>query len=103
MRLVSGSSAPSGGPRQDRRTSLADFGVDDAVFLSSAQWAHGPSVDEDRPDVVIEAIGHQVSTLEHSLDAVRPGGRIFYFGIPDDSVYPLNMEYKVVISFGSDG
>jgi L-iditol 2-dehydrogenase len=46
---------------------------------------------EDRPDVVIEAVGHQVATLGHAIEAAAPGGTVFYFGVPDDDSYPISM------------
>ncbi|MGI5159172.1 zinc-binding dehydrogenase [Microbispora sp. CA-102843] len=78
--------------RIDRRDVLGAFGVDDPVFLSSDEWVRRLTDDDDRPEVVVEAVGHQVSTLAHAIEAVRPEGRILYFGIPDDRIYPLDME-----------
>ena len=45
----------------------------------------------DRPDVVIEAVGHQVATLGHAIEAAAFGGTVFYFGVPDDDSYPISM------------
>ena len=45
-----------------------------------------------RPDVIIEAVGHQVTTLQDAVSSVADGGRIFYFGVPDDEIYPINMQ-----------
>ena len=42
-------------------------------------------------DVVIEAVGHQVATLGHAIDATAFGGTVFYFGVADDEAYPINM------------
>lgn len=68
-----------------------DFGVDQAVIMSSGQWLVTMHAD-DAPEVIVEAIGHQISTLSHAVDAIRPDGRIFYFGVPDDPIYPIDME-----------
>jgi threonine dehydrogenase-like Zn-dependent dehydrogenase len=46
---------------------------------------------EDRPDIVIEAVGHQVATLNHAIEAAVPGGTVYYFGLPDDDSYPISM------------
>jgi L-iditol 2-dehydrogenase len=74
----------------DRSDVAADFGVDTVVRATSDRWvsqlAHG-----DRPDVVIEAVGHQVATLNHAIEATAPGGTIFYFGVTDDDSYPISM------------
>ena len=45
----------------------------------------------DRADVVIEAVGHQVATLGHAIEAAAPGGTVFYFGVADDDTYPISM------------
>ena len=45
----------------------------------------------DRPDIVIEAVGHQVATLGHAIEAAAFGGTVFYFGVPDDDSYPISM------------
>lgn len=74
--------------RVDRSDVAAVFGVDEAVHASSDRWVENLA-DRDRPRVVIEAIGHQMSTLDHCVRAVAPEGVIYYFGVPDDSHYPL--------------
>ncbi len=40
---------------------------------------------------MIEAVGHQVATLQHAVEAAAPGGTVFYFGVPDDDSYPISM------------
>lgn len=74
----------------DRRDLARAFGVDDAVRATSDRWVSqlGPG---DRADVVIEAVGHQVATLNHAIDAAAPGGTVFYFGVADDEMYPISM------------
>jgi threonine dehydrogenase-like Zn-dependent dehydrogenase len=66
------------------------YGVDEFVQDSTARWA-ARGAGDNAPGVVVEAIGHQVGTLNDAIEGVRPGGRILYFGIPDDPVYPLNL------------
>ncbi|CRZ15039.1 zinc-binding dehydrogenase [Mycolicibacterium neworleansense] len=74
----------------DRSSVSARFGVDDAVRATSDRWVrHLASTG--RPDVVIEAVGHQVATLNHALEAAALGGTVFYFGVPDDDSYPISM------------
>jgi threonine dehydrogenase-like Zn-dependent dehydrogenase len=73
------------------RTDVAPvFGVDDMVTARAERWA-GRLSDADRPSVVVEAVGHQISTLAPALDAVAFGGQVFYFGVPDDPIYPFDM------------
>jgi threonine dehydrogenase-like Zn-dependent dehydrogenase len=74
------------------RSELADSGVaDELVTSTAADWA--ASLDEKRrPELVIEAVGHQVETLDDAVAACGPEGTVLYFGIPDEDVYPINME-----------
>lgn len=74
----------------DREKLARTFGVDDMVRASSDRWVSQLSA-EDRADVVIEAVGHQVATLGHAIGATAFGGTVFYFGVADDDSYPLNM------------
>ncbi len=66
------------------------FGVDSIVRATSDRWVShlDPTA---KPDIVIEAVGHQVATLQHAVEATAPGGTVFYFGVPDDDSYPLSM------------
>jgi len=74
----------------DRRGAATVFGVDDAVRATSDRWVSQLAAG-DRADVVIEAVGHQVATLGHAIDAAAPGGTVFYFGVADDDTYPISM------------
>jgi L-iditol 2-dehydrogenase len=74
----------------DRADRSETFGVDTMVRATSDRWV-SQLAREDRPDVVIEAVGHQVATLNHAIEAAAPGGTIFYFGVTDDDSYPINM------------
>jgi len=66
------------------------FGVDEVVRASSDRWVSRlPAAD--RAEVVIEAVGHQVATLSHAIEAAAPGGTVFYFGVADDEAYPISM------------
>lgn len=74
----------------DRRDVARAFGVDEPVRATSDRWA-SQLAPGDRADVVIEAVGHQVATLTHAIDATTPGGTVFYFGVADDEMYPISM------------
>lgn len=74
----------------DRSEVAKAYGVDDFQHASSAQWAASVT-DARRPGIVIEAVGHHVTTLSDAVQAAGVGAEIFYFGIPDDQVYPLSM------------
>jgi threonine dehydrogenase-like Zn-dependent dehydrogenase len=74
----------------DRSSLATAFGVDDPVRATSDRWVSQLAAG-DRADVVVEAVGHQVATLGHAIDATAPGGTVFYFGVADDDAYPINM------------
>jgi threonine dehydrogenase-like Zn-dependent dehydrogenase len=74
----------------DRQSLAAAFGVDDAVRATSDRWVSQLAA-ADRADVVIEAVGHQVATLGHAIEAAAFGGTVFYFGVADDEAYPISM------------
>ena len=76
--------------RIDRARHADVFGVDETVTASANLWS-ATLGDTDRPSLVVEAVGHQVTTLKDCLDSVAVGGEVLYFGIPDDLVYPLDM------------
>ena len=78
----------------DRHDVAARFGLDEVVVATGSTWAAGLP-DADRPDVVVEAVGHQVATLQDALVAVRPSGSVFYFGVHDSPIYPIDMERMV--------
>lgn len=78
--------------RVDRSAAAAGVGVDEFVWSTSGHWSRSAL---DRFDVVVEAVGHQTLTLQHAVDVARPCGRVFYFGVPDDPVYPLDMESMI--------
>lgn len=77
--------------RVDRSDVAAAFGLDEVVHSSADRWARSLA-DEQRPDLVIEAVGHQTSTVSDALEAVAQGGRVFCFGVPDEPVYPVPMQ-----------
>ena len=82
----------TGVDRVDRNDCVADFLLDRFIHSSTDRWAARAVDDCPAPGVVIEAIGHQVGTLTDAIQAAAVNGRIYYFGIPDDTVYPLPMK-----------
>jgi threonine dehydrogenase-like Zn-dependent dehydrogenase len=66
------------------------FGVDTVVRATSDRWVSHLKPD-DRPDIVIEAVGHQIATLSHAIEAAAFGGTVLYFGVADDDSYPISM------------
>ena len=95
--LLFSSAAKAGGARQvtgvdpvNRGEIAKAFGTDTYVRATSDRWVSHLDAG-DRPDVVIETVGHQVATLNHAIEAAAPGGTVFYFGVPDDDSYPISM------------
>src|SRR3954470_448727 len=77
-----GAASVTGVDRVDRSDVAATFGSDEVLHGDAA-------VLEEDFDVVVEAVGHQTRTLEAAVHAVRPGGTIFAFGVPDETHYPF--------------
>jgi threonine dehydrogenase-like Zn-dependent dehydrogenase len=74
------------------RHDLADhFGFVETIHAASDSWV-ATLDDTDRPEIVIEAIGHQQSTLGHAVGALAPEGLLYYFGIPDDANYSVPLQ-----------
>ncbi|MCS5734532.1 zinc-binding dehydrogenase [Herbiconiux daphne] len=80
----------TGVDRIDRSEAAETFGVTNTVTTTADRWA-GAVTDAERPEIVVEAVGHQIGTLEDSLAAVAFGGQVYYFGVPDDPIYPISM------------
>jgi L-iditol 2-dehydrogenase len=75
----------------DRRRLADAFGLTTVMTATSDRWAANLR-DDDRPDIIIEAVGHQVRTLNDAVAAVAPGGLVFAFGVPDEAVYPYPLQ-----------
>jgi L-iditol 2-dehydrogenase len=72
----------------DRDAVARRFGADEFVQMRSTQWAEA-LVGEARPDIVVEAVGHQHATITDALRAVASQGFVYGFGSPDDPDYVL--------------
>lgn len=48
--------------------------------------------DWDAPDICIEAVGHQMETLNDCLALIRQEGIVLAFGVPDQPVYAIEYE-----------
>lgn len=76
----------------DRSDLAAEFGVDKVIYGSSRNWAVTLTADE-RPMLVVEAVGHQVGTLNDAITAAAVGGQIMAFGVNDDPYYPIDFHW----------
>jgi L-iditol 2-dehydrogenase len=86
-----GASHVTGIDKIDRSDVASVFKIDEVVHASSDLWAASLRQESDRPDLIVEAIGHQVSTMREAVEALAVDGHIYYFGIPDDPIYPFPM------------
>lgn len=75
----------------NREKVAAACGFDVAVQATSHRWVRDLT-DAERPTICIEAVGHQTDTLNHALHATHPGGTVLHFGIPDQPIYPVDVE-----------
>jgi L-iditol 2-dehydrogenase len=83
-----GAATVTGVDRVDRRDFGSQFGVDNVVWKTSDRWAR--EIDpHDQPEIIVEAVGHQPSTINDAIEAAAFGGFIFAFGVPDDTHYPI--------------
>jgi L-iditol 2-dehydrogenase len=87
---VAGAAHVTGVDPIDRGSVGPMFGVDSVIRATSDRWVSHLGAG-DKPDVVIEAVGHQVATLGHAIEAAAFGGTVFYFGVPDDDCYPISI------------
>ncbi|QYN32419.1 zinc-binding dehydrogenase [Pseudonocardia sp. DSM 110487] len=76
-----GAAAVIGVDPVDRTAHAAAFGLDDVLVTASGPWAASLGAG-DRPDVIVEAVGHQTATVADAVRAVADGGTIYCFGIP---------------------
>jgi threonine dehydrogenase-like Zn-dependent dehydrogenase len=81
-----GAASVTGVDRVDRADVAAAFGVDTVVWDDAAAWAASLR-EAERPDLVVEAVGHHAGPLEAAVDALADGGTLLAFGVPDESHY----------------
>jgi L-iditol 2-dehydrogenase len=88
---TSGAASVIGVDAVDRGALAKAFGLDEAVHATTQRWLTGlrPA---DRLDVVVEAIGHNSATVNHALSACALGGCAFAFGVPDEPIYPIDVD-----------
>jgi L-iditol 2-dehydrogenase len=71
------------------------FGADHATSARSLEVLHASRQNNggwDPPDICIEAVGHQMETLNDCLALVRQRGTVLAFGVPDQPVYAIEYE-----------
>lgn len=64
------------------------YGADEFFAMDSSGWVAQLAPSE-RPEIIIEAVGHQHTTIRDALHAVANWGYVFGFGAVDDDEYAL--------------
>jgi L-iditol 2-dehydrogenase len=86
----------------ERSKTARDFGADEFVATTSRDWVRSLE-GAGRPEVVVEAVGHQNETVVDAIWAAELGGFVFAFGeITDpDYVIPCRQIYEKDLTFAS--
>lgn len=78
------------------RCQLAEaLGATSTYPMRSIEVAHAArqhAGEWDYPDICIEAVGHQMETLNDCFELVRKRGAIIAFGVPDQPIYAIEFE-----------
>jgi L-iditol 2-dehydrogenase len=78
----------------DRTPHTTGFGLDEVLVTGSRQWSQSLDAGS-RPDVIIEAVGHQTATVADAVRAVADQGTVYCFGIPVRDAYPIDLSAVV--------
>jgi threonine dehydrogenase-like Zn-dependent dehydrogenase len=82
-------------PIEQRCRIAVEFGARQVFATRSVEVVHASRQQGAEwlpPDLCIEAVGHQVDTLNDCLELVRKNGSVLAFGVPDQPVYALEYE-----------
>lgn len=75
----------------DRSRVARNFGIDKLVTGPSHAWTE-TLTDSCRPDICVEAVGHQAATIADAIRAASESGDIVAFGVPDQATYHFPFE-----------
>lgn len=82
----------------DRQGLSASFGLDEVAVTNTRSWAWSLP-EEDRPDLVVDAIGHRQEILADAVSATARGGEVLMFGLPEDNyVFPMREFFRKGLS-----
>lgn len=82
-------------PIQERCLAAKRFSADQTFDMRSIELVNASrqsSIAWEAPDICIEAVGHQMDTLNDCIELVRKDGTVLAFGVPDHPVYALEYE-----------
>jgi L-iditol 2-dehydrogenase len=83
-------------PSADRCRFAVTMGATQTICSRGIEWIHRMRAipgEWNPPDICIEAVGHQIETINDCFELVRKYGTVVAFGVPDRPVYAL--EYEV--------
>ena len=85
----------TGVDRVDRAAHAGLFGIDDLVVGQSRDWATGYA----GADLVIDAIGHNQDLLTDCVEAARPFGEVYVFGLPEENyLLPMGRFFRKTLT-----
>ncbi|HEX6355199.1 zinc-dependent alcohol dehydrogenase [Actinophytocola sp.] len=88
----------TGVDRVDRADVVKTFGIDQLIVGQTHEWVMGLT-DADRPDLVIDAIGHSQDVLADCVAAASPHGEIYAFGLPEEHyVLPMRVFFRKALT-----
>lgn len=82
-------------PLAYRCQAAENFGASRTTSMRSIEVVHAVRqkvVDWEAPDICIEAVGHQMESLNDCIELVRKQGTVVAFGVPDQYVYAVEFE-----------
>jgi len=82
-------------PLEERCQTAVRMGATECLTARSIEVLHEARQNPeswDEPDIIIEAVGHQMETLNDCLALVKYRGTVLAFGVPDQHVYALEYE-----------
>jgi L-iditol 2-dehydrogenase len=82
-------------PLAQRARAAEAFGATQTYAMRGIEVVHAARqkvLDWVAPDIFIEAVGHQMETLNDSFELARENGIVVAFGVPDQHVYAIEFE-----------
>ena len=82
-------------PLEQRCRVAKELGASEVIPARSLEVLHDARQNQgqwDSPDICIEAVGHQMDTINDCLALVRQRGTVLAFGVPDHPVYAIEYE-----------
>ena len=93
----------TGVDRVDRSAEAAAFGIDTLVVAETREWAsalsHLADDSAERPELVLDVIGHDDTVLADAVEGVRSFGQLFSFGLPEESyAFPMRRFFRKTLT-----